>query len=114
MMDPPSATGAVASVLQLAQAAISLSTTLYSVGSAIKSASDDLKALADDPETLAQSLRVLHRLLDDRKTWYSDDVYLLTAKIIKNCVELYAKIDIKLGNKSFLNRVRFVGKTSEI
>jgi hypothetical protein len=116
-MEPISAIGAVASVLQLAQAAVSLSTTLYSVGSAIKSASEDLRNLADDLETFSQSLRLLHRLLDDGKAWYSDDVFLLTAKIIKDCAELYAKINnilSKLGKRSIMTSIKFVVIGSQI
>ncbi len=68
-MDPVTVVGAVASVFQLAQAALSLSKTLYSFGTAIASASGDIQALADDLKTVAQSLTPLSRLLEDRKTW---------------------------------------------
>ena len=119
-MDPLTAIGAVASVAQLAQTAISLSKTLYSLGAALASASDDIRALADDLKTFAQSLTLLSRLLEDSKSWYSDDVYLLTAKIIKDCAELYVKIDkilIKLGGNGqnkWKTRLKFVYKEGEI
>jgi hypothetical protein len=119
-MDPLTAIGAVASVCQLAQAALSLSKSLYALGSAIASASEDVQILADDLGTFSQSLALLSRLLEDSKCWYSDDIYLLTAKIIKDCVELYAKIDrilVKLGSNGKSNwklRVKFVYKESQI
>jgi len=119
-MDPITAVGAVASIVQLANAALSLSKTLYTLGEAIASASDDIQALADDLRTFSQSLTLLSRLLEDSKSWYSDDVYLLTAKIIKDCAELYVKIDkvlIKLGGNGKSNwklRVKFVYKEGQI
>lgn len=112
--------GAVASICQLASAALSLSKTLYSVGSAIGSASEDVQVLAEDLKTFAQSLMLLSRLLEDSKSWYSDDIYLLTAKIIKDCAELYIKIEkilAKLGGNGKSNwklRVKFVYKEGEI
>lgn len=112
--------GAVASICQLASAALSLSKTLYSVGSAIGSASEDVQVLAEDLKTFSQSLMLLSRLLEDSKSWYSDDIYLLTAKIIKDCAELYIKIEkilAKLGGNGKSNwklRVKFVYKEGEI
>jgi hypothetical protein len=119
-MDPLSAIGAVASVVQLAGAALSLSKTLYSLGSDIGSASDDVHTLADDLKTFSQSLILLSRLLEDSKSWYSDDIYLLTAKIIKDCAELYVKIDKILvelggnGKSTWKTRVKFVYKEGQI
>jgi hypothetical protein len=113
-MDPLTALGAVASVAQLAATALSLSKTLYSLGAAIASASDDIQVLADDLKTFSQSLTLLSRLLEDSKSWYSDDIYLLTAKIIRDCAGLYVKIDKildKLGGKgksTWELRVKFV------
>jgi len=119
-MDPITAVGAVASILQLAQTALTLSTTLYGLGSALLSASEDLKGLADDLKTFSQSLSLLSRLLEDSKSWYSDDIYLLTAKVIKDCADLYVKIDgilSKLGGKgkaSWMKRMKYVMKESRI
>jgi hypothetical protein len=119
-MDPITAVGAVASIVQLANTALSLSKTLYTLGEAIASASDDIQALADDLRTFSQSLTLLSRLLEDSKSWYSDDVYLLTAKVIKDCAELYVKIDkilIKLsgnGKSNWKMRVKFVYKEGQI
>jgi hypothetical protein len=119
-MDPITAVGAVASILQLAQTALTLSTTLYGLGSALLSASEDLKSLADDLKTFSQSLTLLSRLLEDSKSWYSDDIYLLTAKVIKDCADLYVKIDrilSNLGSKgkaSWMKRVKYVMKESQI
>ncbi|RDL41867.1 uncharacterized protein BP5553_01846 [Venustampulla echinocandica] len=119
-MDPLSAVGAVASVVQLAGAALSLSQTLYSLGTAVASAGEDVQALADDLKTFSQSLTLLSRLLEDSKCWYSDDIYLLTAKIIKDCSELYVKIDkvlVKLGGhgkSTWKLRVKFVYKEGQI
>jgi hypothetical protein len=119
-MDPITAVGAVASILQLAQTALTLSTTLYGLGSALLSASEDLKSLADDLKTFSQSLTLLCRLLEDSKSWYSDDIYLLTAKVIKDCADLYVKIDrilSNLGSKgkaSWMKRVKYVMKESQI
>ena len=99
-MDPITAIGAVASIAQLAQGALSLSKTLYSLGAAVTSANDDI--------------------LEDSKSWYSDDIYLLTAKIIKDCAELYVKIDkilLKLGGNgksTWKLRVKFVYKEGQI
>jgi hypothetical protein len=113
-MDPLTALGAVASVAQLAATALSLSKTLYSLGAAIASASDDIQVLANDLKTFSQSLTLLSRLLEDSKSWYSDDIYLLTAKIIRDCAELYVKIDkilVKLGGNgksTWKLRVKFV------
>ncbi|KUJ18592.1 uncharacterized protein LY89DRAFT_780639 [Mollisia scopiformis] len=120
MMDPITAIGAVASIWQIAQAALSLSKTLYTLGAAVGSASDDIQILADDLKTFSQSLSLLSRLLEDSKSWYSDDIYLLTAKIIKDCAELYVKIDrilVKLGSNgksAWKLRVKFVYKESQI
>ncbi|KIN03186.1 hypothetical protein OIDMADRAFT_52983 [Oidiodendron maius Zn] len=119
-MDPITAIGAVASVVQLAQMALSLSKSLYSLGAAIASASDDIQMLADDLKTFSQSLTLLSRLLEDSKAWYSDDVYLLTAKIIKDCADLYLKIDkvlVKLagtGKSNWKMRIVFVCKEGQI
>lgn len=119
-MDPITAVGAVASIITLAQTALSLSKTLYTLGEAVASASEDIQVLADDLKTFSQSLTLLSRLLEDSKSWYSDDVYLLTAKIIKDCAELYVKIDkilIKLGGNGKSNwkiRVKFVYKEGQI
>jgi hypothetical protein len=87
-MDPLTAIGAVASVVQLANTALSLSKNLYSLGAAAASASEDIQVLAQDLKTFSQSLTMLSRLLEDSKSWYSDDIYLLTARIIKDCTEL--------------------------
>ena len=119
-MDPLTAIGAVASICQLASAALALSKSLYTLGEAISSASDDMQILADDLKTFSQSLTLLSRLLEDSKCWYSDDIYLLTAKVIKDCAELYVKIDkllIKLGGNGKRNwklRVKFVYKEEQI
>ncbi|CAG8978958.1 hypothetical protein HYALB_00012411 [Hymenoscyphus albidus] len=119
-MDPITAVGAVASIITLAQTALSLSKALYTLGSAVQSASEDIQALADDLKTFAQSLSLLSRLLEDSKSWYSDDVYLLTAKIIRDCAEMYEKIDkilVKLGSNgknSWNIRMKFVYKEGEI
>jgi hypothetical protein len=119
-MDPFTALGAVASVAQLAATALSLSKTLYSLGAAIASASDDIQVLADDLKTFSQSLTLLARLLEDSKSWYSDDIYLLTAKIIRDCAELYVKIDKILtklggnGKSTWKLRVKFVYKEGQI
>ncbi|KAE9381909.1 hypothetical protein N431DRAFT_393601 [Stipitochalara longipes BDJ] len=119
-MDPLTAVGAVASVVQLAQTALSLSKTLYSLGAAVASASDDIQVLAQDLKTFSQSLTILSRLLEDSKSWYSDDIYLLTARIIKDCAELYVKIDkilVKLGSSgksTWKLRVKFVYKEAQI
>lgn len=119
-MDPISAVGTVASIISLAQTAVSLSITVYSLGGALLSASEDLKNLADDLKTFSQSLILLSRLLEDSKSWYSDDVYLLTAKVIKDCADLYVKIDgilSKLGSRgkaSWMRRMKFVAKESQI
>jgi hypothetical protein len=117
-MDPLTAVGVAATIVQLSQAAFSLSKTLYSLGAAIASASDDIQVLANELEAFSQSLTILSRLLDDNKSRYSDDVYLLTAKIIKDCAELYIKIDRVLrklsGNSNWKLRVKFVYKEGEI
>lgn len=119
-MDPLTALGAVASICQLASAALSISKSLYTLGDAISSASDDIKTLADDLKTFSQSLTLLSRLLEDSKCWYSDDIYLLTAKVIQDCTELYVKIDkvlVKLGYYGKSNwklRVKFVYKEAQI
>jgi len=119
-MDPISAIGAVASVVPLAGTALSLSKTLYSFGSSIGSAGEDVHTLAEDLKTFSQSLALLSRLLEDSKSWYTDDIYLLTAKIIKDCAGLYIKIDkilVKLGSNGKSNwkmRVKFVYKEGEI
>lgn len=119
-MDPVTAIGAVASIVQLASTALSLSKTLYSLGEAVASASDDVQVLAEDLKTFSQSLTLLSRLLEDSKSWYSDDIYLLTAKIIKDCAELYVKIDKVLakvggdGTSNWKRRVMFVYKEGHI
>lgn len=119
-MDPLTVIGAVASIAQLAQGALSLSKILYSLGAAVASANDDIQVLADDLKTFSQSLTLLSRLLEDNKLWYSDDIYLLTAKIIKDCAELYVKIDkilVKLGGNgksTWKLRVKFVYKEGQI
>ena len=119
-MDPLTAIGAVASIVQLAQGALSLSKTLYSLGAAVASANDDIQILADDLKTFSQSLTLLSRLLEDSKSWYSDDIYLLTAKIIKDCAELYVKIDKILvnlsgnGKSTWKLRLKYVYKEGQI
>jgi hypothetical protein len=118
--DPLTAIGAVASVVQLANTALSLSKNLYSLGATAASASEDIQVLAQDLKTFSQSLTILSRLLEDSKSWYSDGIYLLTARIIKDCAELYVKIDKILaklgsnGNSTRRLRVKFVYKEGQI
>jgi hypothetical protein len=70
--------------------------------------------------TFSQSLTILSRLLEDSKSWYSDDIYLLTARIIKDCAGLYVKIDkilVKLssnGKSMWKLRVKFIYKERQI
>lgn len=110
----------VASIVQLSQAALTLSKTLYDVSSSIASAKEDITNLADDLQTFSQSLNLLSRLLEDSKAWYSDDVYLLTAKIIRDCADLYGKIDKVLlkaggnGKGGWKSRMKFVYKENQI
>jgi hypothetical protein len=65
-------------------------------------------------------MTLLTRLLEDGKSWYSDDVYIITAKIIKDCKELYVKIDrilVKLGangKMSWKLKVKFAYKEGQI
>jgi hypothetical protein len=102
IIDPLSAIGAATSIITLAQTALSLSTTIYSLCGAIASASEDLKELADDLGVFSQSLTLLSKLLDDNRAWYTDEIYVLAAKIINDCVSLYKKIDailMKLGGR---------------
>ncbi|EKD20598.1 putative DNA-directed RNA polymerase ii largest subunit [Drepanopeziza brunnea f. sp. 'multigermtubi' MB_m1] len=119
-MDPLSALGAVAAILQLGQTAFTLSKTLYSLNSALSSASEDIQILADDLRTFSQSLTLLSRLLEGSRTWHSDDIYDLTTKIIKDCAELYIKIDKILaklgahGKSSWKLKVKFVYKEGDI
>ena len=116
-MDPITAIGAVASIAQLVQTALSLSITLYSFGSAIPSAPEDIKNLADDLKTFSQSLNHLSRILEDAKSFYSDDVYSLTAKIIQDCAELYLKIDNVLkkhGRGKWARSAKFIVKDAQI
>ena len=119
-MDPATAIGAVASVITLAQTALALSTTVYSVCGALASASEDLQTLAEDLKVFSQSLTILSRLLEDNKSWYCDEIYLLTAKIIKDCVSLYEKIDailVKLqggGKTRWTKKMMFVVKAPQI
>jgi len=119
-MDPITAIGAVASIVQLAQLALSLSKAIYGIGNAIASASDDLRNLADDLSQFSQSLTVLSRMLEDSKSCYTDEIYLMTAKIIKDCADLYVKVDNILkklsrrGSNSLRTRFKFVAKESEI
>ncbi|KAI9048340.1 hypothetical protein LZ554_008132 [Drepanopeziza brunnea f. sp. 'monogermtubi'] len=119
-MDPLSAVGAVAAILQLGQTAFTLSKTLYSLGSALSSASEDIQILADDLRTFSQSLTLLSRLLEGSRTWQSNDIYDLTTKIIKDCAELYIKIDKILaklgahGKSSWKLKVKFVYKEGDI
>jgi len=119
-MDPLTVVATVASIGQLAQAALSLSKVIYTVGSAVAPASDNIQALADDLKPFSQSLTLLSRLLEDSKLWYSDDVYLLTTKIIKDCADLYIKIDKVLrklarnGKSNWRMRVKCVYNEGEI
>ena len=117
-MDPLTAVGVAASIVQLSQAAFSLSKTLYSLGSALASVPDDIQVLASDLRTFSQSLTILSRLLEDNKSRYSDDVYLMTARIIKDSADLYIKIDKFLrklgGNSNWKLRIKFVYKEGEI
>jgi hypothetical protein len=120
IMEPLSAIGAAASIISVAQTALALSSTIYSVCGALASASEDLKELADDLKVFSQSLTLLSRLLDDNRAWYADEIYLLAAKIIKDCVSLYKKIDailVKLdsGRKArWTKKVMFVVKGPQI
>src|SRR5438045_7604765 len=110
-MDPISAIGVAASIITLAQTAIGLSTSIYGLSSAGSSASEDLKCLADDLRTFSQSLNLLSRQLEDSKSWYSDEIYFLMAKVIKDSADLYGKIDailVKLagpGKAGWLKRM---------
>lgn len=120
IMDPLSAIGAATSIITLAQTALALSTTIYSLCGAIASASEDLKELADDLGVFSQSLTLLSKLLDDNRAWYTDEIYVLAAKIINDCVSLYKKIDAILmklgggGNTRWAKKVMFVVKGPQI
>lgn len=109
-MDPVTVLGAAAAVLQLAQAAVSLATLLYSLGRALQGAKEDIESLASDLNTFSSNLKVLHRLLDDSKGMYTDDVYLLTSQIIQDCANLYGKISALLTKLGSVDKSRF--KTS--
>lgn len=119
-MDPVSAIGAVASIIALAQTALALSTTIYSFCGALASASEDFQTLAEDLKVFSQSLTLLSRLLEDNKSRYCDEIYLLTAKIIKDCVGLYEKIDailVKLeggGKTRWTKKIMFIVKGPQI
>lgn len=119
-MEPLAAIGAVANIIQLASAALALSKGLYTLRSAIGSASEDINDLADDLKMFSHSLTLLSRLLEDSRSWYSDDIYVLTAKIIKDCAALYRKIDdilTKLNKSSKTKwrlRLGFVYREGEI
>lgn len=119
-MDSLSTIGVVASVIQLAGAALSLSKALSSLRSDTGTACVDIHALADELKTFSQSLNLLSRLLEDSISSYSDDIYLLTAKIIKDCAEIYVKIDkvlVKSGEKAkrtWKNKVKVVHKEGQI
>jgi hypothetical protein len=119
-MDPVTAIGAVASIITLAQTALTLSTTVYSVCGALVSASEDLQILAEDLKVFSQSLMLLSRLLEDNKSWYCDEIYLLTARIIRDCISLYEKIDAILmkleggGKTRWTKKMMFVVKGPQI
>lgn len=116
-MDPISTIGAVASIVQLASAAISLSKSLYSVGSAISSAPEDIQSLAEDLEDFAGSLNIFSRLLGDSESFYSDDIYLCAAKIMRDASNLYVKIQRlvgKLGRGGWKARVRWGFKEDKV
>ncbi len=110
----------MASIIQFAQTALSLSKTLYTLGAAVSSASADIEVLAQDLRTFSRSLIILSRLVDDSKSWYSDDVYLLTARMIRDYDELYVKIDkiltklVSNGGNTWKVRLKFVYKEGQI
>jgi len=119
-MDPLTIIGTAASVVSLAQAAIDLSKALYKFQSTMTSASEDVKELADDLGLYSQSLTTLSRLLENGKSWYSDDVYNVTAELIKRSTTLYAKIDkilVKFGTSGKMSwklKAKFAYKESDI
>lgn len=116
-MDPISTIGAVASIVQLASAAVSLSKSLYIVGSAISSAPEDIKSLAEDLEDFAGSLNIFSRLLEDSESFYSDDIYLCAAKIMRDASNLYVKVQRlvgKLGKGGWKARVRWGFREGEV
>ncbi|EPE26176.1 hypothetical protein GLAREA_02088 [Glarea lozoyensis ATCC 20868] len=119
-MDPLSIVGVAASVLTLADTAFKLSKTLYSLSSELSSAADDVKELADDLEDFSSSLKHLSKLLNDSRSWFSDEIRHLTTKIIQKCSKLYEQIDkmlIKLGSKeksTWKMKVKFVYKDAQI
>lgn len=121
-MDPVSTgIGTAASVLTLAQATLTLSVTVYSLFGALSSASEDLEHLANDLKTFSESLTMLSGLLDDNKALYADGIYVLAAKVIKDCVILYKEIDASLeklkskgGKSSWTKKMKFVAKGPQI
>jgi len=69
----------------------------YFHGSTFGSALRDTQTLQT---TFSYSLTYFPLLLKYSKSWYADYIYLLTAKIIKDCTNLYIKINsilMKLG-----------------
>ncbi|CAG8973844.1 hypothetical protein HYALB_00005589 [Hymenoscyphus albidus] len=116
-MDPITALGAVASIVQLASVALSLSKSLYSLTSAISSAPEDTITLCSDLESFSDSLMVFSRLLKEGECFYSDDIYLCAAKIMRGASNLYVKIQKltgKLGKGGWRTRVRWGFKEEEI
>lgn len=92
-MDPVSAIGAVASILQLAGTALSLSKSLYEVSTLLANASEDICSLARDLSLFSESLVLLSKMLEANKEVYSEGVYGLTAKIIVDCDKICKKIE---------------------
>ncbi|TAQ89219.1 hypothetical protein B7494_g2452 [Chlorociboria aeruginascens] len=116
-MNPHIAIGAVASIDQLSNAASSLLKHIYGLDQAVAFTAEDLQALASALASFAPCLNLLSNRLKDSKSRYTDGIYLLTAKIIKDCAGLYDNILMKFGGKgtnSLMVWSKFVAKEGHI
>lgn len=115
-MDPITIIGAIASVVQLAGTALSLSKCLYEAASTITTATEEINSLAHDLALFSESLTLLSRMLDAKQEQYSRAIYELTAKIIVDCGEICKKIEIvleKLKKKGLGSKLKWIYREKE-
>ena len=88
------AIGAIASILQIAQAGVKLSISLYTLAEAIGSANKDVGQVAKDIALFSSVLKDLGKTLDrGRKSKsYREEAYETSQAIVKECESIFGEI----------------------
>lgn len=108
--------GAVASILQVADVGLRLSTTLFTFAETVASADKTVSAVSKDVSLTSSVLRELGKILDKGHCdeAYSDDAIDSAVAIVRECSDVFAEIDRMLIEKLPKLGSQRKGKASKI